>query len=96
VLDGVYSFPVGRTPVFHLTPAPADEDVARVVTAVFRRVERKLADREPSVDQRRFAESAPLLIALAEASANGMVGTGPAAAAASFESAVPLQMSTPS
>ena len=77
VLDGVYSFPVGRTPVFHPTPAPADEDVARVVTAVFRRVERKLADREPSVGQRRFAEGAPLLIAMAEASARGVVGTGP-------------------
>jgi hypothetical protein len=76
VLDGVYSFPVGRAPVFHPTPAPADKDVARVVTAVFRRVERKLADRETSVSQRRFAESAPLLIALAEASASGMVGTG--------------------
>lgn len=77
VLDGVYSFPAGRTPVFHPTPAPADEDVARVVTAVFRRVERKLADREPSVGQRRFAEGAPLLIAMAEASARGVVGTGP-------------------
>ena len=73
----MYSFPAGRTPVFHPTPAPADEDVARVVTAVFRRVERKLADREPSVGQRRFAEGAPLLIAMAEASARGVVGTGP-------------------
>jgi hypothetical protein len=68
---------VSRTPVFHPTPAPTDEDVARVVTAVFRRVERKLADREPSVGQRRFAEGAPLLIAMAEASARGVVGTGP-------------------
>jgi Putative transposase len=77
VLDGVFSFPVGRTPVFHPTPAPRDEDVARVVTAVFRGVERKLADLEPSVGQRRFAEDAPLLMAMAEASARGVVGTGP-------------------
>jgi hypothetical protein len=48
-----------------------------VATSVFRRVERRLADREPSVGHRRFAEAAPLLIALAEASATGMVGTGP-------------------
>ena len=47
--------------VFHPTPAPTDEDVARVVVAVFRRVERTLADREPDAAQRRFIESAPVL-----------------------------------
>jgi hypothetical protein len=30
-LDGGYSFPPGRKPVFLPTPAPADEDVARIV-----------------------------------------------------------------
>jgi hypothetical protein len=54
-LDGVYSFSVGRRPLFHRTPAPRADDVARVVAAVFRRVERKLADREPGAEQRRFA-----------------------------------------
>jgi hypothetical protein len=76
-LDGVYSFSVGRKPLFHPTPAPRDDDVARVAAAVFRRVERKLADREPGSGQRRFVESAPLLIALADASARGVVATGP-------------------
>jgi hypothetical protein len=76
-LDGLYSFPVGRKPVFHPTPAPTDEDVARVVAAVFRRVERALADREPDAAQRRFIESAPVLAAVAEASARGVVATGP-------------------
>jgi hypothetical protein len=41
---GACSFPPGRKPVFHPTPAPTDEEVARVVAAVFRRVERALAD----------------------------------------------------
>ena len=76
-LDGVYTLPVGRKPTFHPTPAPRDEDVARVAAAVFRRVERKLADREPSGRQRRFLESAPLLVAVADASARGVVATGP-------------------
>ena len=38
--------------------APTDEDVARVVAAVFHRVERVLADREPDAAQRRFMPSA--------------------------------------
>jgi len=76
-LDGVYSFSVGRRPVFHPTPAPRDDDVARVAAAVFRRVERKLADPEPVAGQRRFIENAPLLIAMADASARGVVATGP-------------------
>ena len=76
-LDGAYSFPPGRKPVFHPTPAPTDEDVARVVAAVFRRVERALADREPDAAQRRFIDSAPVLAAVAEASARGVVATGP-------------------
>jgi hypothetical protein len=59
-LDGVYTFPVGRAPVFHPTPAPTDEDVARVAAAVFRRVERRLADRESGAAQRRFVEDAPV------------------------------------
>jgi Putative transposase/Transposase zinc-binding domain len=74
--DGVYSFPVGRAPVFHPTPAPTDEDVARVAAAVFRRVERRLADREPAAVQRRFVEGAPVLVALTEASVGGVVATG--------------------
>jgi hypothetical protein len=76
-LDGLYSFPAGRKPVFHPTPAPTDEDVARVVASVFRRVERALADREPDTAQRRFIESAPVLAVVAEASGLGVVATGP-------------------
>ena len=48
-----------------------------MVAAIFRRLERVLADREPDVAQRRFIESAPVLAAVAEASARGVVATGP-------------------
>jgi hypothetical protein len=44
---------------------------------VFRRVERKLAEWEPAAEQRTFAETAPLLVALAGASARVVIGTGP-------------------
>src|SRR3954471_17992638 len=54
-----------------------DEDVARIVAAVFRRIERAHADREPDTAQRRFIESAPVLAAVAEASGRGVVATGP-------------------
>jgi hypothetical protein len=70
-------FPVGRAPVFHTTPGPTDEDVARVAAAVFRRVERRLADRESGAVQRRFVEDARVLVAMAEASVGGVVATGP-------------------
>ena len=51
--------------------------MARVAAAVCRRVDRKTTDREPAVGQRRFAESAPILVAMAEASVRGVVATGP-------------------
>ena len=51
--------------------------MARVAAAVFRRVERVIADREPDAAQRRFVESASLLTAVAEAAARGVVATGP-------------------
>ena len=76
-LDGVYSFSAGRKPIFHPTPAPRDEGIARVAAAIFRRVERRLADRELGAGQRRFVENAPLLLAMADASARGVVATGP-------------------
>jgi len=76
-LDGAYSFAPGRKPVFHPTLAPTDEDVACVVAAVFRPVERVLADRAPDAAQRRFIESAPVLAAVAESPVRGVVATGP-------------------
>ena len=76
-LDGVYGFSPGREPIFHPTPAPRADDIAHVVAAVFRRVETKLGDRESTARQRRFEESAPLLLAIADASARGLVATGP-------------------
>jgi hypothetical protein len=77
VLDGVYSFPAGKKPVFHPTPSPTDEEMVAVTGDVWRRVERRLGGYETSPVDRRFAEGAPLLLALAEASAAGIVATGP-------------------
>lgn len=76
-LDGVFSFAPGAPTLFHPTPAPRDEDVARVVAAVYRRVERRLARREPSAAQRRFEEDASAWCALATASSAGANATGP-------------------
>jgi len=53
-LDGVYSFGVAGRPVFPPTAAPRDDDIACIAAAVFRRVERKLADHAPGRAQRRF------------------------------------------
>jgi hypothetical protein len=75
-LDGVFAFRPGAPPLFHPTPAPRDEDVARVAAAVFRRVERALAAREPDVGQRRFEEEFAVWCALASASAAGVNATG--------------------
>jgi hypothetical protein len=75
--DGVYTFPSAGKPIFDPVPSPSDEDVAQVAAAVFRRVERKFARREPTPGQRKFMEDAPLLVALAEASARGVIATGP-------------------
>jgi hypothetical protein len=63
--------------VFHPTPRPTDEDIAHIAAAVFRRVERRLAERESGAVQRRFVEGAPVLVAMAEASVGGVVATGP-------------------
>src|SRR5450432_4920931 len=76
-LDGVYTFPVGRAPVFHPTPGPTDEDVARVAAAVFRRVSRRLAVGEPSPAHQDFVDAAPLLAAISQAAVGGASATGP-------------------
>ena len=75
-LDGVFAFRPGVAPVFLPTPAPRDEDIARVAASVFRRVERALAAREPGAAQRRFEEESAIWCALASASAAGVNATG--------------------
>ena len=75
-LDGVYSFTLGRAPVFHPTPGPTDEDVALVAASVFRRVTRKLAGGEPSPAHQDFIETAPLLAAISQAAVGGASATG--------------------
>ncbi len=77
MLDGVYSFPAGKKPVFHPTAAPSDEEVAEVVAAVWRKVNRKIHRHVPSAGTRRLAEDAPVLHAMENAAARGVVATGP-------------------
>ena len=75
-LDGVYSFTLGRAPLFHPTPGPTDEDVALVAASVFRRVTRKLAVGEPSPAHQDFIDAAPLLAAISQAAVGGASATG--------------------
>jgi hypothetical protein len=75
-LDGVYSFSLGRAPVFHPTPGPTDEDVARVAASVFRRVSRRLAVGEPSPAHQDFVDAMPLLAAISQAAVGGASATG--------------------
>jgi len=76
-MDGVFTIVDAGKPTFHPTPAPSDDDVAQIAASVFRRVEGKLAGRDEDAKQRRFVESAPLLLSLVEASASGVIATGP-------------------
>jgi Putative transposase len=76
-LDGVYSFSLGRAPVFHPTPGPTDEDVARVAASVFGRVSRRLAAAEPSPTNENFVDAAPLLTAIIQSAVGGASATGP-------------------
>jgi len=71
MLDGIYSFAPGRAPMFHPVPAPTDEDVAAVAAAVYRKVARTLRILPPEA-----LNESPLL-ALANASVQGLVATGP-------------------
>ncbi len=75
-IDGVYSFTLGRAPVFHPTLGPTDEDVALVAASVSRRVTRKLAGGEPSPAHQDFIDAAPLLAAISQAAVGGASATG--------------------
>ena len=75
-MDGVYAFS-GRKPVFHPVRSPRDHEIAQIAAAVFRRVERKLAASRPTASKSKLLPAAPLLVTLSEASAQGVVATGP-------------------
>jgi hypothetical protein len=83
-LDGVYEIRDAGAARFHPLPPPDDAEVARVVARIARHVERLLArkgllrDADPT-EADPLAEQEPLLAALAAASVQGRVATGPRA-----------------
>ncbi|MBP7148399.1 MAG: hypothetical protein KBD01_12710 [Acidobacteria bacterium] len=76
-LDGVYEIRAGSAPRFHPLPPPTDDDVARVVARVARRLAR-LFTRDPEL-LAHFPERQPALAALAAAAARGRCAAGPRA-----------------
>jgi Putative transposase/Transposase zinc-binding domain len=84
VLDGVYEVTDAGPIRFHPLPPPDDDEVARVVVATARRLARLLEARGmgPNADPIEgdpLAQEDPLLAALAAASLQGRVATGPRA-----------------
>jgi hypothetical protein len=75
-MDGVYAFSGGK-PVFHPVRAPRDQEVAQIVAGVFRRVERRLAGSPDTSSQGESPLDASPLLTLTEASARGVIATGP-------------------
>jgi len=87
VLDGVFSEGCAGALEFHPAPPPTDEEVARVLAAVRRRVGRLLArcGLEPGDDGAgpadRFADESPTLAGMASASVRGRIALGARAGA---------------
>jgi hypothetical protein len=80
--DGVFEVAAGGTPRFHPLPPPDEAEVARVVAPTARRLARVLESRglgphSDLVDSDPLARDEPLLAALAAASLQGRVATGP-------------------
>jgi hypothetical protein len=71
-VDGVWARQADGNLLFHLLPAPTDEDVARIARAVCRKVERLLARKKTRDDGQTS-----LLDELANTSVQGLVATGP-------------------
>jgi len=86
-LDGVFSEAHSGTLEFHPAPAPSDEEVAQVLTAVRHQVRALLVRRglEPGDDATgpadRLAEESPVLAGIVSASVQGRVALGPRAGA---------------
>jgi hypothetical protein len=83
VLDGVFAAGTDGTLEFHAAEPPSDEEVARLLATIYRRVRRLLARRGldgddlPAVDP--LAEESPALAGISSASIQGRIALGPRA-----------------
>ena len=89
VLDGVFAEGEDGTLAFHPAAPPSDEEVARLLATISRRVRRLLArrgldvDDPPDVDA--LAEESPVLAGIASASIQGRIALGARAGARVFQ-----------
>src|SRR5947208_1543419 len=85
LLDGVFAAGEDGSLEFHAAEPPSDEEVARLLATIYRRVQRLLArrgldvDDPPDVDP--LAEESPALAGISSASVQGRVALGPRAGA---------------
>ncbi len=89
VLDGVFAEGADGILEFHAAEPPSDEEVARVLAAIYRRVRRLLARRgldvEPIPDLDPLAAESPALAGISSASIQGRIALGPRAGARVFQ-----------
>jgi len=85
LLDGVFAEGADGRLAFHPAEPPSDEDVARLLATIRRRVQRLLARRgvavEDAVEFDPLAEESPALAGITSASVQGRVALGPRAGA---------------
>jgi hypothetical protein len=83
VVDGVYAEDGSGRLCFHPAPPPTDEEMDELLDTIARRIDRLLARRGVVDDGEhgpdRWAEEAPVLAGIAEASVQGRVALGPRA-----------------
>src|SRR5207253_4202773 len=83
LLDGVFAAGEDGSLEFHAAERPSDEEVARLLATIYRRVQRLLArrgldvDDPPDVDP--LAEESPALAGISSASIQGRIAPGPRA-----------------
>jgi hypothetical protein len=89
ILDGVFAEGDDGAFEFHAAPPPSDEEVARLLATIFRRVGRLLARHglevgdAPDVDP--LVEESPALAGITNASVQGRIALGPRAGARVFQ-----------
>src|SRR5438034_3643539 len=89
LLDGVFAEGEDGSLEFHAAEPPSDEEVARLLATIYRRVQRLLArrgldvDDPPDVDP--LAEESPALAGISSASIQGRIALGPRAGARVYQ-----------